>query len=42
MYQLKDKKHAWIAIAYYIAMVFGYILMGVLYKNGIKQYSLIL
>lgn len=41
MYQTKNKMYAIIAILYYIVMMFGYLIMGVLYKNGIEYYSII-
>ncbi|MGI6462053.1 MAG: CPBP family intramembrane glutamic endopeptidase [Candidatus Scatomorpha sp.] len=39
MYQTKNKTYAAIAIIYFIAMMFGYYLMGVLYKSGNKYFS---
>ena len=39
MYQAKNKTYAAIAIIYFIAMMFGYYLMGVLYKSGNKYFS---
>lgn len=41
MYQTKNKMYAIIAILYYIVMMFGYLIMGVLYKRGIEYYSII-
>ncbi len=39
MYQTKNKTYAMIAVLYFIAMMFGYYLMGVLYKSGNKYFS---
>lgn len=39
MYQTKNKTYAAIAILYFIAMMFGYYFMGVLYKSGNKYFS---
>ncbi len=41
MYKNKDKNYAVIAIIYYVLFILGYILMGILYKCGVKYYSLI-
>ena len=39
MYQTKNKTCVVIAVLYFIAMMFGYYLMGVLYKSGNKYFS---
>lgn len=41
MYQKKNKSYAIIAILYFIAIIFGYLAMGVLYKRGIPYYYVI-
>ena len=41
MYKNKDKNYAVIAIIYYVLFILGYILMGILYKCGVKYYSVI-
>lgn len=41
MYQKKNKSYAIIAILYFIAIIFGYLAMGVLYKRGITYYYVI-
>lgn len=41
MYQSKDKKYGITAIIYYIVMVAGYFLMGVMYKNNLPYYAAI-
>lgn len=41
MYQKKNKTYAIIAILYFIAILFGYLAMGVLYKRGITFYYVI-
>lgn len=41
MYKAKEKKFAIIALAYYLVMVLGYLMMGILYKEGVKEYVLI-
>lgn len=41
MYQKKNKTYAIIAILYFIAIIFGYLAMGVLYKRGIPYYYVI-
>ncbi len=41
MYQTKKKTYAIIATLYFIVMIFGYLIMGVLYKRGIEYYSII-
>ncbi len=41
MYQTKKKNYAIIAIVYFVAMIFGYLIMGVLYKCGVEYYSVI-
>lgn len=38
MYQVKNKNYAATAIVYYLAMMLGYFVMGVLYKGGSKHY----
>ena len=42
MYKTKKKNYAIIAIIYFIVMLFGYLVMGVLYKCGVEYYSIIL
>lgn len=41
MYQKRNKTYAVIAILYFIAIMFGYLAMGVLYKRGITYYYVI-
>lgn len=41
MYQKKNKSYAIIAILYFIAIIFGYLAMGVLYKRGVPYYYVI-
>jgi membrane protein len=41
MYQIKDRKYAITAMMYYVAMFIGYFGMGLMYRNGIKYYSVI-
>ena len=41
MYKNKDKNYAVIAIIYYVLFILGYILMGILYKCGVRYYSVI-
>ncbi len=41
MYQTKKKNYAIIAIVYFIVMMFGYLIMGVLHKCGVEYYSII-
>lgn len=41
MYQTKKKNYAIIAIIYFIVMMFGYLIMGILYKHGVEYYSII-
>ena len=41
MYQKKNKTYAIIAILYFIAIMIGYLAMGVLYKRGITYYYVI-
>ncbi len=41
MYQDKSKNYALIAIVYWLLYMIGLFLMGVLYKNGVRNYNLI-
>ncbi len=41
MYRPKAKKFALIAFLYYVVMVLSYVVMGLLYQQGIKEYVLI-
>lgn len=41
MYEMRSKKHGIIAVGFYIIMFVGYLLMGIMYKNGVQYYSLI-
>ena len=41
MYQPKAKKFALIALLYYVIMLLGYVIMGLLYQQGMKEYVLI-
>ncbi len=41
MYQTKKKNYAIIAVVYFIVMMFGYLIMGVLHKCGVEYYSII-
>ncbi len=41
MYKTKKMNYAIIAIIYFIVMMFGYLIMGVLYKRGVEHYSII-
>ncbi|MDD2378038.1 MAG: CPBP family intramembrane metalloprotease [Bacilli bacterium] len=41
MYQVKNKSYALIAVIYFIFYMFGFLLMGVLFKNNVSWYYLI-
>ena len=41
MYKEKNKTYSLIAIVYWIIYMLGFLIMGVLYKNGIHNYNVI-
>lgn len=41
MYKEKSKSHFLIAIIFWIAYMIGFVIMGILYKNGVQNYNVI-